>query len=167
MAVPEAERTALDPELAGELARQLMSVSLWTARHHDPHFERLGLAPPTARALLQLPQDVAVPTRYLAGRLKCDPSNVTGVVDRLERAGLVARGTAANDRRVKTLALTPAGREMRTAMYAAIASDMPALQSFTETELRTLLDLLTKAWAACVDHDAAGASRAAARAALI
>jgi DNA-binding MarR family transcriptional regulator len=85
-----------------------LSVSLGTARHHDPHFERLGLSPPTARALLQLPQDVAVPTRYLAGRLKCDPSNVTGVVDGLEKAGLVARGSAPNDRRVKTLALTPA-----------------------------------------------------------
>jgi DNA-binding MarR family transcriptional regulator len=84
-----------------------LSVSLGTARHHDPHFERLGLSPPTARALLQLPHDVAVPTRYLAGRLKCDPSNVTGVVNRLEKRDS-SRGSAPNHRRVKTLALTPA-----------------------------------------------------------
>jgi DNA-binding MarR family transcriptional regulator len=166
MAVTKTGGTVLDPELAGELARQLMAVSLWTARHHDPHFERLGLSAPTARALLQLPQEGAVPTRYLAGRLKCDPSNVTGVVDRLERAGLVARGSAPNDRRVKTLVLTPAGRELRTAMYVAMASDMPALAGFTEDELRSLLDLLTKAWAACVEHDATGAAGAT-RAALI
>ncbi len=148
-------KTALDPALAGELARQLMSVSLWTARHQDPLFERLGLSAPTARALLQLPLDAAVPTRYLAGRLRCDPSNVTGVVDRLEKAGLVKRGSEHVDRRVKTLALTPAGREMRQAMYAAISSDMPALGGFSEDELRTLLDLLNKAWAACVEYDAA------------
>jgi len=159
-------RGALDPALAGELARQLMSVSLWTARHHDPLFERLGLTAPTARALLQLPPHAAVPTRYLAGRLKCDPSNVTGVVDRLEKAGLVQRGSAREDRRVKTLALTPAGRELRDAMYAAIASDMPALSGLTDDELRSLLDLLNKAWAACVEHDAAELGPAS-RAALI
>jgi DNA-binding MarR family transcriptional regulator len=162
----KADGTALDAELAGELARQLMSVSLWTARHHDPLFEALGLSAPTARALLQLPHDGVVPTRYLAGRLKCDPSNVTGVVDRLEKAGLVERGSEPDDRRVKTLALTPAGREMRSAIYAAIASDMPALAGFTEAELHSLLGLLTKAWAACVEHDV-GLGRAAARAALI
>lgn len=159
-------RAALDPALAGELARQLMSVSLWTARHHDPLFERLGLSAPTARALLQLPLDAAVPTRYLAGRLKCDPSNVTGVVDRLEKAGLVKRGSEHEDRRVRTLALTPAGREMRQTMYAAIASDMPALAGFTDDELHSLLDLLNKAWAACVEHDAAELGQAS-RAGLI
>jgi len=152
--------------MAGELARQLMSVSLWTARHHDPLFERLGLSAPTARALLQLPLDAAVPTRYLAGRLKCDPSNVTGVVDRLEKAGLVKRGSEHEDRRVKTLALTAAGRELRQTMYTAIASDMPALAAFTDDELHCLLDLLNKAWAACVEHDAAELGQAS-RAGLI
>lgn len=159
-------RAALDPAMAGELARQLMSVSLWTARHHDPLFERLGLSAPTARALLQLPLDTAVPTRYLAGRLKCDPSNVTGVVDRLEKAGLVKRGSEHEDRRIRTLALTPAGREMRQSMYAAIASDMPALANFTDDELNCLLDLLNKAWTACVEHDAAELGQAS-RAGLI
>lgn len=167
MAAGKTDRGDLDPELAGELARQLMSVSLWTARHHDPLFERLGLSPPTARALLQLPPDAAVPTRYLAGRLKCDPSNVTGVVDRLEKAGLVERGSGAGDRRVKTLVLTPAGRQMRDAMYKAMASDMPGIDGLTAAELHALLGLLNKAWAGCVDHDAAERGRAAARAALI
>lgn len=159
-------RVAVDPALAGELARQLMSVSLWTAKHHDPLFERLGLSPATARALLQLPQDAAVPTRYLAGRLKCDPSNVTGVVDRLEKAGLVRRGAEHEDRRVRTLALTPAGRQMRETMYAAIAADMPALGGLTDDEMHSLLDLLNKAWVACVEHDAAELGPAS-RAALI
>jgi DNA-binding MarR family transcriptional regulator len=126
-----------------------------------------GLSAPTARALLQLPADAAVPTRYLAGRLKCDPSNVTVVVDRLEKAGLVKRGSGYNDRRVKTLALTPAGQKMREAMYAAIASDMPAIGGLTDAELHSLLELLNKAWAACVEHDATELGRDAARAALV
>ncbi|HEY3734388.1 MAG TPA: MarR family transcriptional regulator [Streptosporangiaceae bacterium] len=167
MAAWRNDEGALDPELAGELARQLMAVSLWTARRHDPLFERLGLSAPTARALLQLPPDAAVPTRFLAGRLKVDPSNVTGVVDRLEGAGLVERGSEPDDRRVKTLALTQAGRKMRDDMYAAIASEMPALSGLTDAELDSLLDLLNKAWAACMAHDAADPGRAPARAALI
>ncbi len=167
MAAWRNEEGALDPGLAGELARQLMAVSLWTARHHDPLFERLGLSAPTARALLQLPPDAAVPTGYLAGRLKVDPSNVTGVVDRLEKAGLLQRGAGTADRRVKTLALTPAGRQMREDMYAAIASEMPAFSSLTDAELDSLLELLNKAWDACTEHDSAESGRAGAHAALI
>lgn len=44
---------------------------------------------------------------------------------------------------------------------------MPALGGLSDTELGTLLDLLNKAWAACVDYDAAESSRPARRAALI
>lgn len=167
MAVWKNDEGGLDPGLAGELARQLMAVSLWTARHHDPLFERLGLAAPTARALLQLPPDHAVPTRYLAGRLKVDPSNVTGVVDRLEKAGLLERGAGAGDRRVKLLVLTPAGKQLREDMYAAIASQMPAFSGLSDGELDLLLSLLNKAWAACTDYDSSESGRTATRAALI
>ncbi len=160
MATWRDDEGALDPGLAGELARQLMAVSLWTARHHDPLFERLGLSAPAARALLQLPLDDAVPTGYLAGRLKVDPSNVTGVVDRLEKAGLIQRSAGTADRRVKTLALTPGGRQMRDDMYAAIASEMPAFRSLEDVELDTLLSLLNKAWAACTEYDSAESGRA-------
>ena len=38
----------------------------------------------------------------LAHALHCDNSNVTGIVDRLEAAGLVERRAAEHDRRVKT-----------------------------------------------------------------
>ena len=39
--------------------------------------------------------------RHLASLLKCDPSNVTFLVDRLEERGLVERQTDPADRRVK------------------------------------------------------------------
>ena len=89
-----------------ELARRLMSVSIWTGRYLDTHFDRLGLTPAGARALLQLDPDHPVPTRILADRLCCDPSNVTAFVDRLEESGLIERRVDPHDRRVKTLAVT-------------------------------------------------------------
>src|SRR5262245_9949634 len=114
-----------------ELARRLMSVSVWTGRSLDPHFEALGLTPAGARALLQLDPDRAMPTRYLAERLCCDPSNVTAFVDRLEESGLIRRHVDPNDRRIKTLAVTDEGRRVRAEMARIIATYPPTLTSLT------------------------------------
>jgi DNA-binding MarR family transcriptional regulator len=136
-----------------ELARRLMSVSVWTGRHLDAYFERLGLTPAGARALLQLDPDAPLPTRNLAERLCCDPSNVTAFVDRLEESGLVERRVDPDDRRVKTLAVTRKGRQVRAEMASIIDRHTPSLLSLTGAERRTLLDLLNKAWAACESYD--------------
>lgn len=137
-----------------ELARRLMTVSLWTGRYLDNRFEGLGLTPGGARALLHLEPDQAVPTRYLAERLSCDPSNVTAFVDRLEQSGLVRRGVDPGDRRVKALTMTAKGRRVRAAMAEIIATYPPSLTGLTTTEQVTLLRLLNKAWGACRAHDA-------------
>jgi DNA-binding MarR family transcriptional regulator len=47
--------------------------------------------------------------RQLAARLRCDASHVTGIVDGLERRGLVERWPAPDDRRVKHLMPTEEG----------------------------------------------------------
>lgn len=130
-----------------------MSVSVWTGRYLDPHFARLGVDPAGARALLHLDPDRAVPTRYLAERLCCDPSNVTAFVDRLEASGLIRRQVDPDDRRVKTLAMTPRGRRVRAAMTEIIAHSPPSLTALTTEEQQSLLRLLNKAWAACRVHD--------------
>ncbi|MEI5100416.1 MarR family transcriptional regulator [Streptomyces sp. PmtG] len=50
-----------------------------------------------------------MPMRRIALRLKCEPSNVTGIVDRLEARGLVERRPDPTDRRVKLAAPTEEG----------------------------------------------------------
>ena len=67
---------------------------------------QLGLGFAQAHALRMLDPDEPIAMSALAERLFCDASNVTGLVDRLEARGLVERGSAANDRRVKALTLT-------------------------------------------------------------
>ena len=57
--------------------------------------------------------------RDLAARLQCDPSNVTFLADRLEERGLVERRPDPSGRRVKLLALTPAGLAMRIRVVKA------------------------------------------------
>ena len=51
-----------------------------------------------------------LPMRRIAQSLKCEPSNVTGIVDRLEARGLVERRPDPADRRVKLAAPTEEGR---------------------------------------------------------
>jgi DNA-binding MarR family transcriptional regulator len=48
----------------------------------------------------------------LSERLLVRPPSVTGVVDRLERAGLVVRDSSRTDLRAKQVGLTPRGREL-------------------------------------------------------
>src|SRR6478672_10279652 len=70
----------------------------------------LELNPGEMKALGALAVDGAQPMGALAKVLRCDASNVTWLADRLEARGFVERHTAPNDRRVKTLSLTDAGR---------------------------------------------------------
>ncbi len=55
----------------------------------------------------------------LSRRLMVSNGNVTGVIDRLERAALVRRTPSAEDRRVQYIALTPKGRRRFATMAAA------------------------------------------------
>src|SRR6476661_6122186 len=71
--------------------------------------DQVDLAPAQARALHELDLDRPISMRELAERLKADPSNVTGLIDRLEARGLVERRPDPTDRRIKGLALTSAG----------------------------------------------------------
>src|SRR6185437_10521885 len=71
----------------------------------------LDLHPAQAGVLLQL--ESPLPMRHVAALLGCDNSNVTGLVDRLEAQGLVARRASDEDRRVKHIVLTDAGRAVR------------------------------------------------------
>ncbi|WP_191245027.1 MarR family winged helix-turn-helix transcriptional regulator [Amycolatopsis deserti] len=49
----------------------------------------------------------------LAALLGCDKTNVTGMVDRLGKRGLLAREPDEKDRRISRVVLTPAGEELR------------------------------------------------------
>ena len=84
----------------------------------------------------------AVPMRDLADRLQCDPSNVTFLADRLEERGLIERRPDLADRRVKLLALTPAGLavRMRIVQAAATSSPLARLSPADQQRLCRLLD---------------------------
>ena len=111
----------------------------------------LGLSPAQAHLLWELRPGEPAPMSALADALACHASNVTGLVDRLEAQGLVARG-AGRDRRVKTISLTREGRALRRRMLDRLDDPPPAVAALTESEQARLLAILTRAF----DADAPG-----------
>lgn len=102
----------------------------------------LDLHPAQAGALLQLA--APLPMNELAYRLACDNSNVTGLIDRLEARGLVVRRPSFDDRRVKHVVLTDAGRELRERMLEQVARPTPGFERLTEDEQRQLAGMLRR-----------------------
>jgi DNA-binding MarR family transcriptional regulator len=105
----------------------------------------LGLTFAQAHALRLLDPERPLPMNALAGLLVCDASNVTGIADRLEARGLIERRSAGGDRRVKVLALTRAGREVRTRVYELMSEPPAAITALSESDQRTLRDILRRA----------------------
>jgi DNA-binding MarR family transcriptional regulator len=60
----------------------------------------------------------------LATLLGCDKTNVTGMVDRLERRGFLARETDHADRRVTRAVLTEQGSALRKDIRAALGHEL-------------------------------------------
>ncbi|MEU6771431.1 MarR family transcriptional regulator [Streptomyces sp. NPDC046759] len=116
------------------------------ARFYADYEEAAGehaLTGPQAR-LLSLLSVEPLPMRKLAHKLKCEPSNVTGIVDRLESRGLVERRPDPDDRRVKVAAATDAGlgvaRDLREGLHFA----REPLAGLSAEERGSLRDLLRR-----------------------
>jgi DNA-binding MarR family transcriptional regulator len=102
----------------------------------------LDLHPAQAGALLQMSPNEPRPMNELAAMLACDNSNVTGIIDRLEARGLVARRPYDQDRRVKHAVLTPLGVELREQLLAQVGRPPAGLARLSPEEQRRLRDLL-------------------------
>ena len=105
------------------------------------------LSPPQVMALKSLDPERPVPMSQLAEALHCDNSNVTGIVDRLEDRGLVERRSATHDRRVKMLAVTERGAEVREHLRARLREAPPPLAQLSDEDQRALCDIMRRALA--------------------
>ena len=127
---------------AWELLWQLMQAN-------KPRFmalaQELGLAPMQLHALRLIKPGVEVPMSSLAGKLFCDASNVTGIVDRLEARGLIERRPAENDRRVKLLVLTEEGNRVRSIAETQMTQPPPEIAALPLEHQRALRDALRAA----------------------
>ena len=117
--------------LAGRLHGRMAEI----AAAHD-------LTPQQAKLIRVL--DEPRPMGVVAEILACDPSNVTGLIARIERRGLVARRPDPADRRVRLLVLTPAGWKVRDVLEGELVREAAALSRLAPDEVAQLVALLDR-----------------------
>lgn len=141
MATPEKTRRS-DP-VTMEVVELIGGV---VARFYEDYEEAAGdhtLTGAQAR-LLSLLSLEPLPMRKLAQKLKCEPSNVTGIVDRLETRGLVERRPDPADRRVKLAAATDEGRRVARSLRESLRFAREPLAGLTDEERLALRGLLRR-----------------------
>jgi DNA-binding MarR family transcriptional regulator len=129
-----------------DLARALSELHCEIDVLHSQVARQFGLTMQQAKVLLRL--DGQPPTfGELATALGCDKTNITGMVDRLDRLGLVQRVPDAADRRVVRAELTEQGvtrtADIRSAFADAIARRWQRLPRSERGQLTTLLQAAT------------------------
>jgi DNA-binding MarR family transcriptional regulator len=81
-----------------------------------------GLTAVQLAALYRIDEHGELAMGKVAHVLHCDPSNVTGIVDRLVAHKLVTRQECPTDRRAKTITLTPEGKKVVDQIMAIMPS---------------------------------------------
>ena len=106
-------------------------------RHIEQQTERrIGISAVQAGALFILQKQDGALSGELAAALDIAPSAMTGLADRMARAGLIERRTDAIDRRINRLWLTDSGREAASRALAELAPLNKTLsEGFSEAEM--------------------------------
>ena len=107
----------------------------------------LGISPQQSMAISTLKPGEPLPMSALADALHCDNSNITGIVDRLEAAGLAERRAHERDRRIKAVVLTEKGEWLRVEIERRVGEPPPRLASLPEEDAVALRDILARALA--------------------
>jgi DNA-binding MarR family transcriptional regulator len=104
--------------------------------------QRYGVPVSAIKAMRRL--DAPVPMKDLGQRMHCDPSFITMIADVLEKHGLATREPNPADRRVKNLALTSRGQEVKMAMEQETLGLMPWTHALDRSEREQFLLLVRK-----------------------
>src|SRR5579862_6137119 len=104
--------------------------------------QRYGVPVSAIKAMRRL--DAPVPMKDLGQRMHCDPSFITMIADVLEKHGLATREPNPADRRVKNLALTDRGQEVKAAVEQETLGLMPWTHALDRSEREQFLGLLRK-----------------------
>ena len=142
--------------IAAEAWGALLDLTMGQRNRFFRIVQEFGLTPGDLRALSALDEETPRPMRTLARAWACDASNVTWMVDRLERRGLVERRMLPSDRRVKTVALTPLGASTKAELFTRLhepPADFLALDRATLQALQDALARLPASLGATGPHD--------------
>ncbi len=135
------ETTAMDPVVGS-----LVGLYFTLDRIYETASKRSGVS--SQQAQLLCAADWKKPALgELAETLHCDKTNVTGLVDRVEKLGLVERVADPDDRRVTRLELTEKGRATVSSFHDELNRRLSGLGSDLKIDASALHAIATQLYA--------------------
>ena len=116
-------------------------------RHFQRHYSQFNLTPAKLNVLMvvrHLGGETGLPQREIATRLIISGSDVTGLIDRLEKEGLLTR-SAGQDRRVKLVKITQKGSSLLDRLWPTHIKQIErAMRPLTKQKQQRLIEFLTQ-----------------------
>ena len=141
------------PELLKNLDQMLRKVSAQSVLISDLVAQLVGLNSTDLECLDLLLLAGPTTTGKLAEHTGLTSGATTAVIDRLERAGFVKRHRDANDRRRVLVEIVKKSVDRITPLYVPLQSRVAQLnRQFSDAELASVVDYMTRALEAGADH---------------
>ncbi|MFB6891152.1 MarR family winged helix-turn-helix transcriptional regulator [Kitasatospora sp. NPDC056327] len=154
MDTQQAADTASQPD---EITREVVDLMVNLVSIFHREYEEAAAARSLTGAqakVLALLRRGPMPMRRIAQTLSCEPSNITGIVDRLETRGFVTRQPDPQDRRVKLVAATGTGATASAELRESLNFAREPLAALGPQERTQLRDLLRRMLSGATDTDA-------------
>jgi len=133
-----------DPYLS--LLRPLVEAYLAFSRVGSRHIQSLGLTPGQFDVIAELEGTQGLTCAQLSDQTLTTKGTLTGVLDRLERKGIIRRGHVRGDRRATRVQLTPKGVDVFQAVFPVHAEFMRPFfaQALNASEVQVAKRLLRR-----------------------
>ena len=131
------QKASQEPALA--LLRELVKAYQAFYAYDDAHIRQLGLTMPQFDVIATLGNTQGMMMSQLAEKTLVTKGTLTGIIDRLEKKGLVRREVPPDNRRCFIVMLTPEGQELFEEIFPThIAHLKECLSSFSPEEMAHL-----------------------------
>jgi DNA-binding MarR family transcriptional regulator len=104
-------------DLPGHYIRRLQQIAVGIFMDETAD---VNVTPVQFALLFAASQEAGLDQRTLAGRIGLDTSTIGAVLDRLESRGLIERKVSPDDKRVRLLSVTPAGKKLLQGVMPAM-----------------------------------------------
>jgi len=146
--VTEVARDLTHEEMAATFMHEISRMSTWTVMFHHAASMRMGLNPTDLKSLGVLREMGPITAGELAELTGLTTGAITGVIDRLEKVGLVQRGHDAQDRRrviIEPIA-NPGYAEGVGRVFGPLAAATISefVERYTAEEMAVVLDFVSR-----------------------
>ncbi len=135
-----------------ELAEAFFELMIRRVTSYQSVAAEFGISPIQVKTLFEIDPEREHMMSEVAQAAHCEPSNLTGIIDKLEARGLVERRGAKGDRRIKMVSLTREGVLLRRRLVARLNEPVDWMLALSPEDQRRLRDIFKRALA--VDESA-------------